>query len=86
MKDLKTKWSNYYNSMAIQNIKNNESLSSDFREYFKSYLDKNEKTFTCQVYCKCYNWSDAFNNQYLVECLFKYVPKYIMVNFLDTIL
>ena len=86
MKDLKTKWSNYYNGMAIQNIKNNENLSSDFREYFKSYLDKNEKTFTCQVYCKCYNWSNTFNDKYLVECLFKYVPKYIMVGFLDSIL
>jgi len=86
MKDLRTKWSNYYNGIAIQNIKNNENLSSDFREYFKSYLDKNEKTFTCQVYCKCYNWSDTFNNKYLVECLFKYVPKYIMVGFLDSIL
>ena len=86
MKELKIKWSNYYNGIAIQNIKNNENLSSDFREYFKSYLDKNEKSFSCQVYCKCYNWSDAFNNKYLVECLFKYVPKYIIVNFLDSIL
>ena len=86
MNNIKTKWSNYYNSVAISNIINNESLSKDFRDYFKYYLDKNKNLFSCQVYCKCYNWADAFNDKYLVECLFKYVPKYIIVGFLDSIL